>query len=392
MRLNSGFNAWNQPYLFQKMEQTFSELPSDQKNRVINLGIGDPDLPTPTPVREAIVREHQTKYYGYPTSQGRHDLRDAICRHYDERFGVSMSPEQIFIGPGAKTDLFDLNAVFAEPGDSIVVLDPAYPVYKDAAGFRKQSVCYLTGTLQNNFQPELNVANITDGPLSLIYLCYPNNPTGVSASKAYIQSFVNLAQSLECMIVMDLAYADFVPGNGKSSAFSIFTLPGADSIGIEVGSFSKPYSMTGDRICWVAIKNRDAARHWHRFRSSRDSGVSNYDQAGALAALTDPRVKEIVHSNFEIYGRRADILRNGITSLGFQMTGLDNTPYAWFKIPCNNSIRTAQYLLQHAGIMLTPGVGFGPAGEGFLRATIFQPEERLCEALERMQNLDMTMI
>lgn len=391
MRINSGFNVFNQPYLFQKMEQTYSEFSPERKSQVINLGIGDPDLPTPAPIREAIVREHQTKHYGYPTSQGRLDLREAVCKYYDDRFGVSMNPDQIFIGPGAKTDLFDLNAVFAESGDSVVILDPAYPVYKDAAGFRKQSIHFLTGTLENNFQPVLDVLKI-DNPLSLIYLCYPNNPTGVSASKDYIQSFVDLANTNQCMIVMDIAYADFVPGNGESSSFSIFNLPGADAVGIEAGSFSKPFSMTGDRISWVAIKNRVAAQHWHRYRSSRDSGVSNYDQAGALAALTDPHVKDIVKSNFEIYGKRARILRQGIQSLGFKMTGLDNTPYAWFKSPNPDSVRSAEFLLEKAGVMLTPGVGFGPAGEGFLRATIFQPEDRLYDALERMRNLDMTHI
>lgn len=390
MRINSGFSAWNHPYLFQAMEQTFSRLPAGQKEQVINLGIGDPDLPTPAPIREAIIREHRTRYHGYPTSRGRLDLREAIAAYYHDRFGVILHPDDIYVGPGAKTDLFDLNAVFAEPGDTVAIMDPAYPVYRDAAGYRRQTIHFLRGTLDNNYQPDWKPPSRNSGPLALIYLCYPNNPTGVSTSVDYIQKLIDIALQVNCMIIMDIAYADFLPGNTEPSAFSIFNLPGGDEVGIEVGSFSKPFSMTGDRLSWVAIKNPGAGKYWHRYRSSRDSGASNYDQAGGLAALTDPEVAAIVRSNFEIYGRRAAIIRNGFSSLDYPLTGLDNTPYAWFKFPCSDSVAAARFLLREAGIIFTPGTGFGPAGEGFLRATIFQPEQRLSEAIDRLKKLDLS--
>ncbi len=391
MRINKGFQAWDRPYLFQAMEQLFSSLPPERKKNIINLGIGDPDLPTPGPIREAIIREHQSKYHGYPTSHGRLDLREALSRYYSERYNVVMNADEIYIGPGAKTDLFDLNAVFAEPGDTVVILDPAYPVYRDAAEYRQQSIHYLRGRIENGYQPDLDLATVRK-PLALIYLCYPNNPTGVTAEREYIQRMIEIARQADCMIVMDIAYADFVPGNGKSSAFSIFELPGGDDVGIEVGSFSKPFSMTGDRLSWVAIKNTTARKYWHRYRSNRDSGASCYDQAGGLAALTDPDVKPIVQANFMTYGRRARILIDGIKAMGYPMTGLLNTPYAWIQIPCQNSVEAARYALSEAGVILTPGSGFGPSGEGFLRATLFQPEKRLAEAVNRLSKLDFTSI
>lgn len=387
MHINKGFNAWDRPYLFQAMEQAYSSLDAGQKERIINLGIGDPDLPTPEPIREAIAREHRSVYHGYPTSQGRRDLREALAAHYVMRYGVNMDPDHFCIGPGAKTDLFDLNAVFAEAGDTVVILDPAYPVYRDAAGYRQNPIRYLQGTLDNNYQPD---PESIDESIALIYLCYPNNPTGVVAERDYIQRMIDLAIRKNCMIIMDIAYADFIPGNHASTAFSIFELPGGDEVGIEVGSFSKPFSMTGDRLSWVAIKNPEARKCWHRYRSNRDSGASSYDQAGGLAALTDPSVAPIVRSNFEIYGRRAAILTMGLRSLGFPMTGLTNTPYAWFKTPCCNSVEAARRIMTEAGIILTPGSGFGPSGEGFLRATIFQPESRLMEAIDRLRMMEFS--
>jgi len=389
MKINKGFESWDRPYLFQAMEQTLAEFSPEERKNIISLGIGDPDIPTPEPIRRAIMAEHTSQYYGYPSAQGRLDLREALSEYYSRRFNVIMSPDEFFMGPGAKTDLFDLNAVFSNPDDSVILMDPAYPVYRDAAEYRHNKVIYLHGTLENNYQPELP-ANSNISNLALIYLCYPNNPTGAEADQAYIQGMIDLAIKNNAMIIMDIAYADFIPGNTPSSAFSIFQLPGGDKVGIEVGSFSKPFSMTGDRLSWVTIKNEKAAKFWHRYRSNRDSGVSSYDQAGGLAALTDPEVKQIVKENFDIYGKRAKILKSGLDNLGFKWTGLTNTPYAWFQIPTKDDVEAARFILQHTGVIFTSGSGFGPAGQGFLRATIFQPADKLDEAVERLRKIDFT--
>ncbi|MBN1297623.1 pyridoxal phosphate-dependent aminotransferase [bacterium] len=386
MRINRGFSAWNRPYLFQAMEATLSSFSPEERADIISLGIGDPDLPTPEPIREAIIREHRSRYHGYPTAQGRLDVRTALAEHYYRRFNVNIDPSMLFIGPGAKSDLFDLNAVFSNPGDTVIILDPAYPVYRDAAEYRGNRIHYLSGSVENNYQPPLPPDGELDH-LALVYLCYPNNPTGVTASRTYVAEAVELAQRHGAMVIMDIAYADFIPGNGRSDAFSIFDIPGGDAVGIEVGSFSKPFSMTGDRLSWVAIKNPKAAAFWHRYRSNRDSGVSNYDQAGGLAALVDPAIQAIQHKNFAVYGRRARILRDGLQTLGYPMIGLDNTPYAWFSIPIQDDLLAAHRFLTEARVIVTAGSGFGPAGRGFLRATLFQPEERLQEAILRMQSI-----
>lgn len=391
MKINQGFSAWNQPYLFQAMEETLESFTPAQRADIISLGIGDPDIPTPRPIREAIIREHRTRYHGYPTSKGRIDLREALSQYYAQRFDVTISPENIFVGPGAKTDLFDLNAVFSEPGDSVIIMDPAYPVYRDAAAYRHNRILYLRGTMENGYQPELPPASALDR-LALIYLCYPNNPTGAEASRHYISTVVELAMEHDALVIFDIAYADFVPGNRPSGAFSIFSIPGGETVGIEVGSFSKPFSMTGDRLSWVTIQNPEAARYWHRYRSNRDSGASSYDQAGGLAALTDPDVGGIVRENFAEYGRRAAIVKSGLSALGFPFCGLQNTPYAWFKIPCPDDTAAAAYILREARVILTPGNGFGDAGRGHLRATIFQPEDMLKTAFDRIGTLDLSRI
>ncbi len=384
MKLNNGFLSWNKPYLFQDLDDTYRNLPDDVRGDVISLAIGDPDIPTPQAIREAIRSEHRTHYHGYPSVMGRLSLREALSDYYWQRFHVPVAPDDIFIGMGAKTDLFDISAVFGNPGDVAAILDPAYPVYCDATVFRGQRIHFLTGTPENNYRPVLNESDIGNESLALIYMCYPNNPTGALATSDYIASMIETAIRRSAMVVHDIAYSDFIPGNTGSGAFSIFSIPGGETAGIEIGSFSKPFSMTGDRISWVIIKNKAARDAWKRFRSNRDSGVSEYIQAGALAALTSDEVIREVRNNMEIYGQRRDVLVSGLKQMNICVTSLQNTPYAWFRSPIADSRKAAKIILEQARIMLTPGIGFGPAGEGYLRATIFQPSDILQEAVRRL--------
>jgi LL-diaminopimelate aminotransferase len=388
MKTNRGFQSWNKPYLFREIEEKLRSFSKERRANLIPMGIGDPDLPTPAGIREAISREHLNRYYGYPSAEGRLDLREAIAEYYFERFQVGISPEQILVGMGAKTDLFDICGVFANHGDQVIILDPAYPVYCDSTMFRGQEILFLPGSPANNYLPPVNETLLRDDALALIYLCYPNNPTGALATREYVETMMKLARERSAMIIFDIAYADFVPGNKPSEAFSIFSIPGSEDAGIEVGSFSKPFSMTGDRISWVAIKNKAALEAWRRYRSNRDSGASNYDQAGALAALTDPSVKADVRTNMEIYGRRKVIFMEAFARAGIHISSLDNTPYVWFPSPIPDSRKAVRILLERSGLLLTPGAGFGPAGEGYLRATIFNSEEKLQEAVKRYFQTD----
>ncbi len=388
MKSNSGFQNWNQPYLFQELEDILKGFTESQRREIIPLAIGDPDLPTPVGIRDAMVRSLRDNYFGYPSIEGELKLREAISEYYFQRFGVGVAPDEIFVGPGAKTDLFDLCAVFADPGDTVMILDPAYPVYRDAALFRKLDICYLRGTAANGFQPPVPEDMQDADSAALIFLCYPNNPTGVTASEGYIQEMVHYALKTGTMIVHDIAYADFKPGNSAPETSSIFSFAGGDRTGIEVGSFSKPFSMTSDRISWVAIRNPVARKLWRRYRANRDSGVSQHIQAGALAALTDPGVQTQVAENMSVYGERAAALKAGIKAMNLTVSGLENSPYAWFQSPLPDSKKAAGIILKQGKIQVTPGIGFGPAGEGYLRATIFQPIEKIRTALSILAQLD----
>lgn len=387
MRINQGFETWNHPYLFQQLEDILKNFSEEERSEVISLGIGDPDLPTPSAIRAAMSREHLTSYHGYPCVEGRIELRTALAEYYDRRFSVQTDPAEFLIGPGAKTDLFDLPAVFSNPGDSVIILDPAYPVYCDSATFRGLRIHFLNGTPQNEYRPALTDPARQDPSIAILFVCYPNNPTGAVATPEYLQQIIAFALSKQAVIIHDIAYADFTPGNTPSSGFSIFSLPGAEECAIEIGSFSKPFSMTGDRISWVLIKNTRMRTLWRRYRSNRDSGVSEFDQAGAIAALTDPDVLSAVRENMETYGRRARILQSGLAKLGLAPSGLSNTPYAWFKSPFPDSRFSTEFILKHARVLFTPGSGFGPGGEGFLRATIFKPESVISEAIVRMERI-----
>ena len=389
MKTNPAFKKWNKPYLFKAIEEIMAMMSPEDKKDVIPLGIGDPDLQTPKAIREAIAREHHQRYYGYPTVEGRLDLREAISNYYYKRFNCNVFPNEIMVGMGAKSDLFDIPHVFAQPGDQALILDPAYPVYCDAVLFNNLDIKFLEGSPVNNYCPSVNPNQLSRHQLALIFLCYPNNPTGAMATREYIQNMIDVARYCDALIVYDIAYVDFMPGGNPKDGFSIFEIPGAEAVAIEVGSFSKPFSMTGDRISWIAAKNPDVLAYWKRFRANRDSGASNYEQAGALAALTDPDVAVEVQENMNIYKQRANILTKGLKAMKIPVYGLQNSPYAWFKSPIPDSQKATSILLRDARILLTPGIGFGPAGEGFLRATIFQPESKLKEAINRMSHFSL---
>lgn len=356
---------------------------------VISLAIGDPDLPTPKPIMDTISKSLKEKYYGYPDSRGMPELRETLADYYDCRFDVGCTSENIAIGMGAKTDLFDLTRVLSNPGDTVAIQDPAYPVYENSTIFEGRRLVYLPCTEDNNFLA-LPSEFMKPEQLKKVVLCfmsYPNNPTGAVAGLIFLNELVKEAQKYGFAIVYDNAYCDFTPG-GKPFAPSIFQVSGAEDVAIEVGSFSKPYSMTGMRANWTLSYGK-IKDHWLNFKSNRDSGTSNYIQSGCITALTDEEVQKIVEENMKIYGERAKILVDGFRKMGFGCRDLKSTPYAWVNIK-KLGLTSEEYcsrVLNDAYVVLTPGSGFGPSGEGYFRATIFQPAKRLKEAVERMKQI-----
>jgi len=378
--INKNFKKLSKNYLFKELADKRRELVA-QGHDIIALGIGDPDLETPKPIRQAMAKEILEKYYGYPDSEGMLDLRQALADYYKKRFSVNILENNILISFGAKTDLFDAVRVFSNQEDLIALQDPAYPVYENSVLFESRKIKYLPCIGKNNFLPDLN---LLDKKIKLVYLCYPNNPTGAIAPKNYLIKLIKKIKQIKAILIYDIAYADF----GLQKAPSIFSIPGAKDIAIEFGSFSKPYSMTGFRLSWCAIKNPEFIKYWQKFRNNRDSGCSNYIQKAGLAALTNSQVQKIVQKNMQIYANRAKILKPGFEKLGLKVFGLEHTPYAWIKIPKKYSSKFfAEQLLNQAHVLVTPGSGFGPSGQGYIRATIFQPEHRIREALKKINKL-----
>lgn len=355
---------------------------------IVPVGIGDPDLPTPQPIVEAKIRELSV-YHGYPTSKGRKDLRVAIASYYGQRFNVDVSPDGFNIAAGAKNDLFDVSRVFSNPGDTVLIPEPAYPPYVNGAIIDGCEIVYLPCTKQNSFEPYLGSTTGLEN-VAIIYICNPPNPVNMPLKRSTLMRFVELAREYGFLILHDIAYCDFVPG-GKPfvpnpNAPSIFEIPGAADVAIEIGSFSKPFSMTGDRLSWV-VSMGDINDIWTRYRSNRDSGVPEYIQAGGIAALSQETF-DIVEQNMEIYGRRAKILESGFRDMGLKCNPITNTPYAWVECPENfTSEQFAEKAVEEVGVVVTPGVTFGPSGEGYFRVTIFQPEERLQEAIRRLKTI-----
>lgn len=384
MIFNKNFKKLPQNYLFQELAIKKQRLIEKGKD-VIALGIGDPDLETPKFIRQTAARELLRNYHKYPESEGMRELRQALSDYYKSRFKANLLAQDILISFGAKTDLFDAIRVFSNSDDLIAIQDPAYPVYENSAIFENRQIKYLPCLEDNNFLPNINAL---DKSIKLVYLCYPNNPTGARATKKYLINLIKKLKQINALLIYDIAYADFCPGTKAPDAPSIFSIPGAKDIAIEFGSFSKPYSMTGFRLSWSASKNPEITKHWQILRNNRDSGCSNYIQRAGLFAIMSKQVARIVKKNMKIYGERVKVLKHGFEKLGLKTYGLDHTPYAWIKIPKKYSSKSfCEKLLQEAQVLVTPGSGFGPSGEGFIRATIFQDKAKLQEAIKRISKL-----
>jgi LL-diaminopimelate aminotransferase len=390
IKFNNGFSRLEEKYLFMEMVG----LAHQKRGKgidIIDMGMGDPDIPTPWPIMDAATNELDPKtgrYHKYPSPLGMRELRVALAEYYNKRFprNDEYAPENFVVGAGAKTDLFDLVGVFADPGDKILLFSPVYPVAENRSLFNGLDIIYLSATKENDFTPlpsgQFKAKELDD--VTLAYVCYPNNPTGATVELPYLRKLVNEAVEHDVAIIYDNAYSDFCE---KPFAPSILQVPGAEEVAIELNSFSKPYSMTGWRLSWVCAFG-EILKKWIKYKGNRDSGTSNYLQVGGVAALTDPRVPRIVKKNMRIYAKRAKRLEKGFNDLGLECNPLQSTPYAWSRIPTRSTSREfCRRVLSETGVLFTPGSGFGFGGEGYFRATVFQSIERIEETIERIRKL-----
>ncbi|OGC11803.1 LL-diaminopimelate aminotransferase [candidate division WOR-1 bacterium RIFOXYA12_FULL_52_29] len=370
------------PYLFVKIEEKKAELIKSGVD-VIDFGIGDPDLPTPSRIFKKMRDVLETKEAGnYPSTKGELSFRQAVANWYKKRFNVNLDPaDEVCSLIGSKEGLAHLSLAFIDQGDIALVPDPSYPVYKIATTLAGGEVFDLPLTARNNFLPELDkVPEAVLKKAKVLYVNYPNNPTGAVADLTFFAGAVAFAKEHNLLLVSDLAYSEM--GYAGYKPPSLLEVPGAKEVAIEFHSLSKTYNMTGWRI-GMAVGNPEAVQALATIKSNVDSGVFKAIQFAAIEALSADR--QCVASNNAVFEERGKILVKGLNSLGWKMADLKATFYAWVPVPKGESSASfTEKLLDKCGILVVPGSGYGPSGEGYVRFAITLPKERIEAAIDRL--------
>lgn len=401
--INEHYLKLQKNYLFADIAKKVNAYKvSHPKARVISLGIGDVTQPLCPAVIEAMHKAvdemgHKDTFHGYGPEQGYMFLREAIVKNDFLPRGVHLSPDEIFVNDGAKSDTGNIGEL-ARWDNSMAVTDPIYPVYIDsnvmngrAGKFENgkwSNVTYLPCTAENNF-----VAPIPDHRVDIIYLCYPNNPTGTVITKEQLRKWVNYALKNDSIIFYDAAYEAYIQDD--ETPHSIYEIRGARKCAIEFHSYSKTAGFTGVRCGYTVVPHELTAfdingeRHplnplWDRHQTTKFNGVSYISQCAAAAIYT-PEGKEQTRDTINYYMENARIMREALTSLGFSVYGGENAPYLWVRTP--NGISSWKFfddILYGVQVVCTPGVGFGPSGEGYIRLTSFGDRADCIEAMDRL--------
>ena len=375
------------PYLFAELERKIAAKQAAGVD-VISLGIGDPDRPTPPLIVEAAqeaLTEPET--HTYPTNRGRADFRDALRDFYERRFDVALDPEhEIIPASGAKEAIFNLNLAFLDPGDYALASDPGYPVYTAGPWLVGADPVLMALEPERNFAPDLNA--IEPAILErarLMYLNYPNNPTGAIVPDGFFDLVVEFARANEILVVHDNSYSEITYDGYRAPSF--LATPGAKDVGIEVFSLSKGYNMTGWR-CAAVLGNADAIDTYWRLKTNIDSGLFEAVQLAGIAAL-EPEVDVEVAAMRELYRIRRDLVCGALERIGVHVQPPHGTIYVWAQIPEGfaSSLEYCEHVLEKTGVVISPGSAYGPSGEGWFRISLTTPEHRLEQALERLGSL-----
>ncbi len=375
------------PYLFAELERKIAAKRAAGAD-VISLGIGDPDRPTPALIVEAMqeaVTEPET--HRYPSNRGRGDFRQAISDHYARRFDVTLDPEtEVIPALGAKEAIFNLNLAFLDPGDVALAPDPGYPVYTGGPLLAGAHPVAMPLVPELGFAPDLDALAPADLERArVMYLNYPNNPTGALAPENLFERAVALAREHELLLVHDLSYAEIAFDGHRPP--SLLATPGAREVALEVYSLSKGYNMTGWR-CAAVVGNAEALSTYWRLKTNIDSGVFEAVQLAGVAALS-PDADTEVASMVELYRMRRDLVCDALAHAGVHITPPRATIYVWAPVPAGfaSSVAYCEHVLEHAAVVLSPGSAYGPSGEGWFRIALTTPDERLAEAVERLAAL-----
>jgi LL-diaminopimelate aminotransferase len=355
-----------------------------QGQDVITFAIGDPDIPTPPHILNRLIEAAKDPAnHRYPESAGLPELRQAIANWYKSRFGVTLDPDKHVVPPiGGKEGIGHMALCFIDPGDVALVPDPGYPVYTIGTMFAGGESYLMPLKEENDFLPDLDaIPAEVAAKAKLMWLNYPNNPTSAVADLDYFVKVVEFAKAHDIVVCHDAPYTDIAFDGYVPHSF--LETPGAMDIGMEFHSFSKSYNMTGWRI-GMAVGNADVIDALSRVKSNLDSGIPQAIQYAAIEALTAPQ--DIVHEMVALYQKRRDKVVASLAKIDMKTSPPKASLYIWARIPDGyTSIQFASKLLEEALIVVTPGIGYGPSGEGYIRISLTTPDDRLEEGLVRLE-------
>lgn len=399
VKRNQNMAKFQVSYLFPEINRRKKEFIEKNPNaKIISLGIGDTTEPVTPYIAKSLISAatrlgSRDNYSGYGDEQGLAELREKIASKIYN--GVVLGDE-VFVSDGAKPDIGRLQLLF-DRDVTVAVQDPSYPVYSDSSVMfgktgsydnendKFDGIVYMSCSPENDFFPDLQKTPKAD----VIFFCSPNNPTGAVATREQLQQLIEYARKNKSIIVFDAAYSEYILDNNLPK--SIFEIDGAKEVSIEVNSFSKPVGFTGIRLGWTVVPNElrfnDGSlvkKDWSRIMTTIFNGASNISQYGALAALDDQGFREMKET-VSYYMENAKIIKTALQDLGYKVYGGDNAPYIWVKMKGMKSWEAFDNILEKANIVTTPGVGFGQAGEGFLRFSAFGHREDINEAVQRLK-------
>lgn len=386
MQVNTNLQQLKGNYLFTEIAnrtQAYQQVHPDAQ--VLRLGIGDVTLPLPQVIIDAMHRAvdelaHAETFRGYGPEVGYHWLRQAIIDNDYAPRGIRLTPDEVFISDGAGSDLGNLSDLF-DTANTVAILEPSYPAYVDTSRMSGRQIIWLPCLRENNFHPELPAQKA-----DIIYLCFPNNPTGTVLTREELACWVEYARTNHSIILFDAAYEAFI--EDPDIPHSIYEIECSKEVAIEIRSFSKTAGFTAVRCGYTIVpKETGLQAMWTRRQCTKFNGASYISQRAAMATYT-PEGELGISTNLAYYKQTARILWEGLQDLGYEVYGGKNAPYIWCRVPQGfDSWSFFDHLLNTCQIVCTPGVGFGDAGQGYVRFSAFSNRKDVEEALKRMKNI-----
>jgi LL-diaminopimelate aminotransferase len=372
------------PYLFAELERKISEKKA-QGIDVISLGIGDPDTPSPGEVVGALAHAAaDAGTHQYPSNRGRPEFRNAVADFYERRFGVELHPEsEVIPALGAKECIFNLNLAFLDPGSCALASDPGYPVYSGGPLLADADYVPMPLLPERQFAPDLSAISAQDAERArLLYINYPNNPTGAIVPYGFFEAVVAFARQHDILVVHDASYTETTFDGYVAPSF--LQTPGAKEVGVEVFSLSKGWNMTGWRTAAI-VGNADAVQAYWKLKTNIDSGMFEAVQMAAIAALE--QASDFPRDMSVKYERRRDMVVAALREIGVDVSPPRGTIYIWAPVPRGyTSASYCEHVLEEAAVVVSPGSSYGPSGEGFFRISLTLADERLAEAVERLRS------